>query len=154
MQRQSNSIVNVCSREPHPRETGDDGRATIGQSSPLVGSKSCSRHCRLQRLLGADEGRTVCDLKAHRAVILPLISEHGGRIVRATRHQPAVFRRTRRSGLLDWASHAARSILYAAPLTSSGARIVHGRPATKYSLERFLFFRPLDPLASVVRRRL
>jgi len=66
----------VCSRQPHPRDTGDDGRATIGQTSPQVGSNSCSRHCRLQRLLGAHEGRTVRGLKAHRAVILPLISAH------------------------------------------------------------------------------
>jgi adenylate cyclase len=32
-------------------------------------------------LMGADEARTVRDLKAHQAVILPMIAEHGGRII-------------------------------------------------------------------------
>jgi len=32
-------------------------------------------------LMGADEARTVRDLKAHQAVILPMIPEHGGRII-------------------------------------------------------------------------
>ena len=32
-------------------------------------------------LMGADEARTVRDLKAHQAVILPMIGEHGGRII-------------------------------------------------------------------------
>jgi adenylate cyclase len=32
-------------------------------------------------LMGADEGRTVRDLKAHQAVVLPMIAEHGGRII-------------------------------------------------------------------------
>ena len=32
-------------------------------------------------LMGADEARTVRDLKAHQAVILPLIVDHDGRII-------------------------------------------------------------------------
>src|ERR1700704_6051397 len=32
-------------------------------------------------LMGADEARTVRDLKAHQAIVLPMISEHGGRII-------------------------------------------------------------------------
>jgi TolB-like protein len=32
-------------------------------------------------LMGADEEATVRDLKAHQAVILPMISEHGGRVI-------------------------------------------------------------------------
>jgi adenylate cyclase len=32
-------------------------------------------------LMGADEGATVHDLKAHQAVILPMIGEHGGRVI-------------------------------------------------------------------------
>ena len=32
-------------------------------------------------LMGADEARTVRDLKAHQSVILPMISDHGGRII-------------------------------------------------------------------------
>src|SRR5262249_23442324 len=32
-------------------------------------------------LMGADEGITVRDLKAHQAVILPMISEHEGRVI-------------------------------------------------------------------------
>jgi len=32
-------------------------------------------------LMGADEAGTVRDLKAHQAVILPMITEHGGRII-------------------------------------------------------------------------
>jgi TolB-like protein/Flp pilus assembly protein TadD len=32
-------------------------------------------------LMGADEARTVRDLKAHMAVVLPMIEEHGGRII-------------------------------------------------------------------------
>jgi class 3 adenylate cyclase len=31
--------------------------------------------------MGADEGATVRDLKAHHAVILPMIGEHGGRFI-------------------------------------------------------------------------
>jgi len=33
------------------------------------------------RLMGADEARTVGDLKAHQAVLLPMVSEFGGRII-------------------------------------------------------------------------
>src|SRR5215813_7868149 len=32
-------------------------------------------------LMGADEAATVRDLKAHQAVVLPIVSEHGGRII-------------------------------------------------------------------------
>src|SRR5215510_14723591 len=32
-------------------------------------------------LLGADEAATVRDLKAHQAVILPIVTQHGGRII-------------------------------------------------------------------------
>src|SRR5215510_9251258 len=32
-------------------------------------------------LMGADEARTVRDLKDHLAVVLPMISEHGGRVI-------------------------------------------------------------------------
>jgi adenylate cyclase len=32
-------------------------------------------------LMGADEGATVRDLKGHQAVILPMIGEHGGRVI-------------------------------------------------------------------------
>src|SRR5262245_32031508 len=32
-------------------------------------------------LMGADEERTVRDLKGHQAVLLPMIGEHGGRII-------------------------------------------------------------------------
>src|SRR4029453_16894360 len=32
-------------------------------------------------LMGADEEATVRDLKAHQAVILPMIRDHGGRII-------------------------------------------------------------------------
>src|SRR5438105_2085039 len=32
-------------------------------------------------LMGADEEATVRDLKAHQAVVLPMISEHGGRVI-------------------------------------------------------------------------
>ena len=32
-------------------------------------------------LMGADEARTVRDLKAHQTVVLPLIGEFGGRII-------------------------------------------------------------------------
>ena len=32
-------------------------------------------------LMGADDEATVRDLKAHQAVILPLVGEHGGRII-------------------------------------------------------------------------
>jgi class 3 adenylate cyclase len=32
-------------------------------------------------LMGADEARTVQDLKGHQAVILPMVGQHGGRIV-------------------------------------------------------------------------
>jgi adenylate cyclase len=32
-------------------------------------------------LMGADGARTVRDLKGHQAVILPMVSKHGGRIV-------------------------------------------------------------------------
>ena len=32
-------------------------------------------------LMGADEARTVRDLKGHQAVVLPMITEHGGRVV-------------------------------------------------------------------------
>ena len=32
-------------------------------------------------LMGADEEATVHDLKAHQGVILPMIGEHGGRVV-------------------------------------------------------------------------
>jgi class 3 adenylate cyclase len=31
--------------------------------------------------MGADEAATVRDLKAHQAVVLPMITEHGGRII-------------------------------------------------------------------------
>ncbi len=33
------------------------------------------------RLMGQDETATVRDLKAHQAVILPLVGRHGGRII-------------------------------------------------------------------------
>src|SRR4029077_16395879 len=33
------------------------------------------------RLMGADEARTVSDLKAHQAVLFPMVSEFGGRII-------------------------------------------------------------------------
>ncbi|HSD33664.1 MAG TPA: adenylate/guanylate cyclase domain-containing protein, partial [Gemmatimonadales bacterium] len=33
------------------------------------------------RLMGQDEAATVRDLKAHQAVILPLVGRHGGRII-------------------------------------------------------------------------
>ena len=33
------------------------------------------------RLMGQDEAATVKDLKGHQAVILPLVSQHGGRII-------------------------------------------------------------------------
>jgi adenylate cyclase len=32
-------------------------------------------------LMGADETRTVADLKAHQGIVLPMIGEHGGRII-------------------------------------------------------------------------
>jgi class 3 adenylate cyclase len=32
-------------------------------------------------LMGVDEAGTVRDLKAHQAVVLPMITEHGGRII-------------------------------------------------------------------------
>ena len=32
-------------------------------------------------LMGADEARTVRDLKGHQAVVLPMIAEFGGRII-------------------------------------------------------------------------
>src|SRR5215467_7977050 len=32
-------------------------------------------------LMGADEGATVRDLKGHQTVILPIIGEHGGRVI-------------------------------------------------------------------------
>ena len=32
-------------------------------------------------LMGADEAGTVRTLKAHQAVVLPMIAEHGGRVV-------------------------------------------------------------------------
>src|SRR5215468_167462 len=32
-------------------------------------------------LMAADEGATIRDLKAHQAVILPMIGEHGGRVI-------------------------------------------------------------------------
>jgi class 3 adenylate cyclase len=32
-------------------------------------------------LMGADEARTVRDLKVHQAVVLPMIAEHGGRVI-------------------------------------------------------------------------
>jgi TolB-like protein/class 3 adenylate cyclase len=32
-------------------------------------------------LMGADEARTVSDLKAHQAVLLPMVSAHGGRVI-------------------------------------------------------------------------
>ena len=32
-------------------------------------------------LMGADEARTVRDLKEHQTVVLPMIQEHGGRII-------------------------------------------------------------------------
>ena len=32
-------------------------------------------------LMGADEARTVTDLKAHQVVVLPMINEYGGRII-------------------------------------------------------------------------
>jgi class 3 adenylate cyclase len=32
-------------------------------------------------LMGVDEARTVWDLKAHQAVLLPMIAEHGGRVI-------------------------------------------------------------------------
>ena len=32
-------------------------------------------------LMGADEARTVRDLKGHQAVVLPIIGEFGGRII-------------------------------------------------------------------------
>ena len=32
-------------------------------------------------LMGADEARTVSDLKGHQAVILPMVSDFGGRII-------------------------------------------------------------------------
>src|SRR6202521_4431118 len=32
-------------------------------------------------LMGADEGATVRDLKAHQAVVLPMIAQRGGRII-------------------------------------------------------------------------
>jgi len=31
--------------------------------------------------MGADEEATVRDLKAHQAVILPMVAEHGGRVI-------------------------------------------------------------------------
>src|SRR5215467_3220197 len=32
-------------------------------------------------LMGADEARTVADLKGHQAVVLPMIGDHGGRVI-------------------------------------------------------------------------
>src|SRR5215467_3145431 len=32
-------------------------------------------------LMGANEEATVCDLKAHQAVVLPMIDDHGGRVI-------------------------------------------------------------------------
>src|SRR6267154_337604 len=32
-------------------------------------------------LMGADEDATVRDLKAHQTVVLPMITEHGGRVI-------------------------------------------------------------------------
>src|SRR2546423_1301420 len=32
-------------------------------------------------LMGADEERTVQDLKGHQAVVLPMVGEHGGRVI-------------------------------------------------------------------------
>src|SRR5262249_51729657 len=32
-------------------------------------------------LMGADEAATVRDLKAHQALVLPIVAEHGGRII-------------------------------------------------------------------------
>src|SRR5215467_158305 len=36
-------------------------------------------------LMGADEAGTVRDLKAHQAVVLPIVREHGGRIIDTAR---------------------------------------------------------------------
>src|SRR5215475_7018078 len=35
-------------------------------------------------LMGADEAVTVRDLNAHQAVVLPIVTEHGGRIIETT----------------------------------------------------------------------
>src|SRR2546423_13506097 len=44
-------------------------------------------------LMGADEARTVRDLKGHQAVVLPMIGQHGGRIIDTARDRlPAEFR--------------------------------------------------------------
>ena len=42
-------------------------------------------------LMGADEAGTVRDLKAHQAVVLPMITEHGGRLDTAGDGILAVF---------------------------------------------------------------
>ena len=68
-------------------------RPPIGEMPPMTeGSEKTKVLCRLaailaadiagySALMGVDEASTVRDLKAHQAVILPMITEHGGRII-------------------------------------------------------------------------
>jgi len=62
----------------------------MAQMSDIAGSSKVARKLAAilaadiagySALVGADEGATVRDLKSHQAVILPMIGEHGGRVI-------------------------------------------------------------------------
>src|SRR5262245_43865078 len=59
----------------------DVGAQRKSEGSASVGGNSCSRYFWLQRVDGADEARTVRDLKGHLAVVLRIGSDQGGRVI-------------------------------------------------------------------------
>jgi adenylate cyclase len=69
------------------------GMPSIGEVTPMTDGQEKTRVLRrlaailaadiagYSALMGADESSTVRDLKAHQAVVLPMITEYGGRII-------------------------------------------------------------------------
>src|SRR6478609_575347 len=58
----------------------EDGRTVMSQSRRLAAILAADI-AGYSALMGADEARTVSDLKGHQTVVLPIVAEHGGRII-------------------------------------------------------------------------
>jgi adenylate cyclase len=64
--------------EDHLMPTDGTGNAKIDRRLAAILAADIGGY---SALMGSDEARTVRDLKAHQAVVLPMIREHGGRII-------------------------------------------------------------------------
>src|SRR6478735_1163793 len=58
----------------------EDGRTVMSQSRRLAAILAADI-AGYSTLMGSDEARTVSDLKGHQAVVLPMVSEFGGRVI-------------------------------------------------------------------------